>query len=249
MKKIYLGLLVALITFCTSCEFSETIYINEDGTGKMSLYFDGSELMQMAGSQMTGGREEAIDSMISVKELLSKQKIDMSKFSKEEKKQFENLGKLNMHMVMDTKKSKLNLDIFTDFDNINDLQNMYRDMNKLAELSKKSNAFGGSNPLGDINPEELTSMKYSYKNNVFKRAFKVLDKKMIDSLKGNLGQAQMILASSTYKLDYHFPRKIKSVSLKNAVIGKDGKSFTVKINFMEFMDNPEILNLEVELEK
>ncbi|MGH1383534.1 hypothetical protein [Kordia sp.] len=249
MKKIYLGLLVAIITFCTSCEFSETIYINEDGSGKMSLYFDGSEIMQMAGSQITGGREESIDSMISFKELFSKQKLDMSKLSKEEKKQLESLNRLNMHMVMDTKKSKMNLDVFMDFDNINNLQETYDGLNKLAEMSKQYGGMGNSNPLAGINPEEITSMKYSYKNNVFKRAFSVLDKKMIDSLKGNLGQAEMILASSSYKLDYHFPRKIKSVSLKDAVIGKDGKSFTVEINFMEFLDNPEVLNVEVELEK
>ncbi|MFK7747810.1 MAG: hypothetical protein AB8B65_05445, partial [Kordia sp.] len=182
MKKIYLGILAVLMVFCTSCEFSETVYINEDGSGKMSLYFDGSELMQMAGSQMTGGRDESIDSLITFKELFSKEMMSMSDLSKEEKKQLESLNRLNMHMVMDTKKSKMNLDIFMDFDNVNDLKETYDGINKLAELSKKYAGTRGSNPLASINPEELTSMDYSYNKNVFKRSFKVLDKKMVDSL-------------------------------------------------------------------
>lgn len=249
MKKIYLGLLVVLATFFTSCEFSETIYINDDGSGKVSYYLDGSELMQMMGSQMTGGREESIDSMISFKDIFRKGNLNLSKLSNDDQKKIKSLEKLNMHMVMDTKKSKFTFDIFANFKSIRDMQSMFGAMNSLNKLAQDSKVMGSKNPLSSIDPDKLTKMEYSFNNNVFKRSFQVLDKKLLDSLKQNMGQAEMLFAASTYKLNYHFPKKIKSVSVKDAVIGEDGKSFTVKINAMEFVNNPEILNLEVELEK
>jgi hypothetical protein len=83
---------------------------------------------------------------------------------------------------------------------------------------------------------------------VFKRVVAIVDQKRLDSLQGNLGQAEMMFAASSYKLEYFFPKKIKSVSLENAVIGEDGKNFTAEINFMEYVKNPQILNVEVTLE-
>lgn len=249
MKKIYLGLLVALITFCTSCEFSETIYINEDGSGNVSFYLDGSELVQMAGTQMTGGQDQLIDTAFTFKDLLKMGRSEISKLSKEEKRKLKDLEKLNMKMLLDTEKGKFNFDISSDFNSVTNLQGMFDGMNSLANLAKESGVMGNSSPIASMNPDEITKMEYSYKNNVFKRSFRVMNKKLMDSLNDNLGQAKMVFAASTYKLNYNFPRKIKSVSLKDATIGEDGKSFVIKINAMEFMNNPEVLNFEVELEK
>jgi len=94
-----------------------------------------------------------------------------------------------------------------------------------------------------------TKVDYSLKNNVFKRTVTILDKEKVAAMKDSLGQAQMMFASSGFKLNYHFPRKIKSVSLENATISEDGKSFTAEVNFMQYLTNPELLNVEVELEK
>ncbi|MEM6718384.1 MAG: hypothetical protein AAF611_03615 [Bacteroidota bacterium] len=248
MKRIYLGLLAVLLTFCTSCEFSETIYINEDGTGKMSMYLDGSELMPMIGGQISVGKWNSIDSTISFKELLKEAKMDVGKLSSADRSKVKSLEKVNMHMQIDSDKNKLNVDVFSDFKSVNDLQNMFTAMNVLGDLGAKNNKLK-SNPLSSVDVGEVSSMEYSFKNNVFKRSFRVKNEKLIDSLKQNLGQAQMLFAASTYKLDYHFPKKIKSVSVEDAVIGKDGKSFTLKVNVMDFVNNPEILNFEVELEE
>lgn len=249
MKKIYLGVLAVLLTFCTSCEFSETIYINDDGTGKMSMYLDGSELMPMMGTQMTGGEEQSIDSMISFKEMFKGNSKFLSEMSSTDRKMIKSLENLNAHMVLDTKKNKFNVDLFTDFNSVNDIQEMFGAINSLAKMAKNSNSMGTSNPLANSDFDKLTKMNYSYEKKTFKRALYITDKALMDKLRENLGQAELLLASSTYKLDYHFPEKIKSVSVDDVVMGKDGKSFTIEVNALEFVKNPEMLNLEVELEK
>ncbi|AXG68045.1 hypothetical protein KORDIASMS9_00234 [Kordia sp. SMS9] len=249
MKKMYFAVLVVLLTFCTSCEFSETIYINDDGSGKLSMYLDGSELMPMMGTQMTGGQEQSIDSMISFKDMFKGNSKFISEISDTDRKMIKSLENLNAHMVLDTKKNKFNVDLFTDFKSVNDIQEMFGAVNSLAKIAKNSNAMGSGNPLTNTNIDKLTKMNYSYDTKTFKRALNIMDKGLMDKLKENLGQAEMLLAASTYKLNYHFPRKIKSVSDENAVMAEDGKSFSVKVNALEFVNNPEMLNLEVELEK
>ncbi len=248
MKKMYFAVLIVLLTFCTSCEFSETIYINEDGTGKMSMYLDGSELMPMMKGQMPPEMSEPIDSLISFKEIMSSQKAAIVNLSKTDQEMIKSLEKLNVHVVVDADKDKLNADMYMDFSTINDLQNLFDAFSAIGKLAQTGMP-AGSVSLSSTNSDDVMTMDYTFKNNKFKRWLRVVDNKLLDSLRGQLGQAQMILASSSYKLDYHFPRKIKTVSTKDAVVGEDGKSVTVTVNALDFINDPEILNMEVELEK
>lgn len=51
-----------------SCNFTEEIHLQEDGSGKLSINFDGSEMMDMAGEEFAKSDEEPIDSIISFKD-------------------------------------------------------------------------------------------------------------------------------------------------------------------------------------
>jgi hypothetical protein len=246
MKKIYVGLVVVFLTFCTSCKFKETIRINADGTGKVSFNMDGSGLMEMAGDEMGAG--EAIDSVVSFKEILDLNRDSIAKLSVEEKTQLKKLEKFDMHMIMNAEKKQMNFDFFADFTSVDDLQDMFAAMNTASELDKGAEASNKSNPMSAFGSGDMTGTKYSYENNVFKRTVNIFDQKRLDSLQGNLGQAEMMFAASSYQLAYFFPKKIKSISLENAVISEDGKSFTAEINFMEYVKNPQILNVEITLE-
>ncbi|WP_046746232.1 hypothetical protein [Kordia zhangzhouensis] len=252
MKKIYLGLLAVCTMLLTSCHFTENIYINEDGSGKVSFDMDGSELMSMMGDEMASDEEDvAIDSIVSFKEIFDAERDSISKLSAEEQNKIKALESFNMHMLMNSKDKKMKFNMFADFNNANELQDMFKAMNTAGKMDKsqRSQAGGAGNPLASLGSDGSTKTQYSYKGNKFTRTVKVLDKEKVDSLYQNLGQAKMMFASSNYTLKYHFPKKIKSVSLENAVISEDGKSFTAEINFMEYIKNPEILNVEVELEK
>lgn len=249
MKKFFF-LLTLVVLFFTGCQFSENIYINEDGTGKMSFTMDASELMKMAGDEMAQDGEKSIDSIIHFKDFLESKKDSISKLSAEEQEKLKNLEPFSMHMKMDSKEQTMVFDLFTDFNSVSELDDLFKAMNNVSNLQGKGGVDqnDSSNPFSAIANENGSELSYSLKNNLFKRETKVKDQEMYQTLVDSMGDLSPILSSSTYKLNYHFPRKIKSVSNEDAMFSEDKKTMTLEFNFMDYLKNPELLNLEVELE-
>ena len=57
------------------------------------------------------------------------------------------------------------------------------------------------------------------------------------------------MSGITYKVKYTFPRKIKSTSVEDATFSLDGKTLELQRNFIDYMKNPDVLDIEVVLEK
>ncbi len=251
MNKFSLFVLSLILVFFTSCQFSENIYINEDGSGKMEFSFDGSELMQMAGDKMSEGSEEKeIDSTFSFKDIFEEKRDSISKLSKEEQSKLKALEDFSMHMLMSAENKKMKMELFTDFKDANELRDMFTALNSASNLQGKgtSKLNDPNNPFSSMATGGNTDLKYSYNNGVFKRTVKVKDAELQKQVTDSLGPAAMMFANSKYKLNYHFPRKIKSVSKEGALFSEDRKSVTVEYGLIEYMKDPEVMNLEVVLE-
>ena len=246
MKKIYVLSVCILLLVLSSCKFSETIYIKADGSGNMSFSFDGSQLMQMGGDSMGETADTVLDSTIVFKDFLEAKKDSIATLPEAEQEQLKALENFKMHMLMDPNTQKMVIDITTDFKNVEELEDVFKVLNKANELN--DNGAAKTSPLGNMGVTEGSEVHYSYKKNVFKRTVKVTDPELFATTKDSLGDSEMILAASTYTLNYHFPKKIKSVSLKNAMFSEDHKSFSVELNFKDYMADPESLNIEVILE-
>lgn len=244
-----LALFFLAISF-VSCQFSENIYINEDGSGKMSLVFDGTQLMKMAGDKMAEDNEKAIDSTFSFKEFLAEKKDSISKLTEEEQAKLKSLEPFNMHMVMNPETSEMKFDMFTNFKSVNELQDMFKAMNNFSNLKGKGGAKANdpNNPFSAFGDGGASNLKYEYDGKTFKRVAKITDKETYEKLSDSLGQMAAMMGSSKYKLNYHFPKPIKSVSNESAMFSADRKSFTVEFDFMDYIMDPEALNLEVVLE-
>ena len=248
MKQFFALFCLVLITTFFSCQFSENIYINEDGSGKMEFTFDGSQLMQMAGDQISESQEKAIDSTFSFKELFHTMQDSISKLPEEEQQKLKRLEPFSMHMVMNPETSIMHFDLFTDFKKVSELQDMFKAMKGFGDMSGKTPASQPNDPFSAFGADENTSLEYNYNGKTFKRTAKILDKEAYKKVTDSLGQMAVMFGSSTYKLNYHFPKRIKSVSNEKAMFTDDRKSFTVEFGFMDYMTNPEALNLEVVLE-
>lgn len=244
MKKFLLFSCISILL--SGCQFSENIYINDDGTGKMALVFDGSELMKMSGDS-TKTSEKAVDSIIVFKELLEEKKDSIAQLPVEEQESLKSLENFTMHMKIDPESQEMKFDMFTDFKNVEELQDVMAAMRKANSLGKEED--DKDNPFSSFGNSTATEMEYSFKKGVFKRKATIVDKELHQQTLDSIGEAEMMFASSTYVLNYHFPRPIKSVSNENALFSADKKSFKLEISFLEYIKNPEILNLEVELEK
>lgn len=219
--------------------------MNEDGTGRMSLSMDLSEMMAFGGEMSSDSTFTKEDTIISLKQIFEEKKDSIAKLSKSEQKRLKAMENYKIHMVSDPDENKLIVDIFTDFKDISEANDLMKGFEQ-SEGFLPGNSSSGDNEGG---PEpELMGVAYTFKKGVFKRDAFIKDverhKAQLDSLK----QAESFMSSMKYKLKYTFPRRIKKASVEDATYSLDGKTIELERNFLDYFKNPDVLDLEVELE-
>lgn len=242
--KIRLYLLALASIFFTGCQISENIYMNEDGSGKLSFDIDASGVMAMAGEEMKS--EKNMDSTFTFKELLAAKKDSISKLPEDEQARLKKMENVSVNMKMNSADKQFLISMFMDFKNANELLDMMQGVNS---MKPKQGAKDPDNPLSKIGDPSNTDLKFEFDGTNFKRTVKVKDKALLAVAKDTTGMTAMMFGGSNYTLKYHFPRKIKSVSNPSAMFSEDRKTVTVEYPFTQYIDDPEKLNLDVILEK
>ena len=248
MKQIRFWVPIFLLALVTACNFTEELYLEEDGSGKLNIHFDGSEMMAMIGAMDSTGQEKAIDSTIVFKELLEEKKDSIAQLSPEEQKKLRRLEPFTMHMVMDPEEKKMTFDLFSEFDDVsevNDAYNAFQDASAIGPTQQADSTQQG--PMGGAAPA-TTRVTYHFKKNTFKRSIEIIDEELFKKGLDSLKSAEMFLSGSTYTFKYHFPRKVKSTNVEGATFSLDGKTMTYQVDFLQMMKDPESVVLEVELE-
>lgn len=245
MNKLKFLVLSLVMVFFTSCQFSENIYINEDGSGKMEFSFDGSELMVMAGDEMAKDGEEAVDSVMSFKDMLYEKRDSISKLPKEEQEKLKALEPFSVRTLMNPETKEMKINMFADFKNVSELQNMFETLSKVQDFDN-SKAPKQDNPF-NMNSGN-TKLSYTFDGKTFTRSATIVDRDIHKMAADSLSKMSMMFTSSKYKLNYHFPRPIKSVSNDKAMFSGDRKSVTIEFGFMDYATDPESLNLTIVLE-
>ncbi len=252
MKRVSLFLQVIFaLVILVGCQFSEELHLKEDGSGKISFNFDGSEVMQMAGDKMTEGEEKVIDTLMVFKDFLEEKKDSIAQLPIEEQERLKKLENFRMHMFMNSEKKEMTFDLYSEFKNVSDLGNLFNEFKTASTLGgkKAGSSMGKQDPLSNTEGSDPTKVSYSFVNNKFKRVTEILDEEKLKQDIDSLEQMKMFMASSKYKINYHFPKKIKKISNEKALFSQDGKSFTLEVGFLEYMDNPKVLDIEVDLEE
>lgn len=239
--------LVVLLTavFLVSCHFTEEVRLEEDGSGSVSLSFDGSQLLALSDSAEVANNKVRKDSVIRFSEVLDAKRDSIRKLPAAEQERLSALRPYSLRMIRDHQAGELKFILSREFDKIDDLGdilNAFQDASILEDgeedLSMESS--------GEAYPS--TEVAYSFKGNRFTRrgyvADSALHRQRLDSLKSS----EAFLEESTYKLQLHFPRRIRSASLEGATLSMDGKTLYYEIGFLDYIKNPEKLNLEVLLE-
>ena len=85
-------ILFVALTF-VSCQITETMELNEDGTGRMSIEMDMSEVMAFGG-MIEDSTITRMDTIISMREILEEKKDSISQLSKKEQAKLKKNGKL-----------------------------------------------------------------------------------------------------------------------------------------------------------
>ena len=78
--------LLMLIFTLVSCQFTETMVIDDKGHGRMSLAIDLSDMMEMMGAMGEDSTMVKTDTMIAFKSILEEKKDSIAQLPKEEQK-------------------------------------------------------------------------------------------------------------------------------------------------------------------
>jgi hypothetical protein len=227
-----------------SCQITETIHINSDGSGTietMSLR-DEQSYMQLAGENYNS-QEKFVDTSYVFKEYIIQYAANFSKLPHAEKEIFNKFKDVNVHIKKSSFEKEFRTTISQQFNKIEAVPDLYKTQNYADDL-KYNYALSAE--------EHYYQVSYTFDGTIFKRKITITDQEelakhqeKIRLLKTQLSGLKIMQA---YVLKYHFPRKIKSFSNTQAIISEDKKSLRIEFLLADCLQNPEITAVEVVLE-
>ena len=246
IEKVRVFLVLCVSVIATSCNFTENINLNSDGSGKISFDVDASAIMEMGGEEMIGkGKSEVIDSTFTFKELLAQKKDSIAKLPAAEQAKLKKMENFAVNMKINESEKTFFFSLFSDFKSTMDLVDMMTVMKSIDEL--KSKGKGSQSPISKME-DGNTELRFSFNGKKFSRTVKVKDAVLQKQIVDSLGSIRPMLAAFNYTVKYHFPKKIKSVSAKNALFSEDRKTVTIQFPFLDYVEKPESMSFDVFLE-
>lgn len=228
----------------TSCQITETIYLNQDGTGKIEIneLRDEHSYMQLMGENYS--KEEVFkDTTYVFQDLITKHSETFSRLPSFEKAIFQKFASVKVHIKKSSFEKEFRTTIIQSFNKIEEVADLYKTEEYADDIE---------NNYALVAEEHYYSVNYTFDGSVFKRMVKITNpielKKQQDKIEGYKTQVSKFKITQPYILKYNFPRKIKSVSNSNAKINEDRKSLELKFLIADCLVNPESTSLEVILE-
>ncbi|MDX6183096.1 hypothetical protein SGQ44_13790 [Flavobacterium sp. Fl-77] len=233
-----------ILMLLTSCQITETININPDGTGKIEIteLRDENSYMQLAGENYSK-EEEFKDTTFVFKEYMIKYKENFSKYLPAEQELFQKYADTKVHIKKSSFEKEFRKTVTLKFNKVTDIPDLYKTENYADDI-KFNYALTAE--------KEYWKVAYDFDGLVFKRTVLITSQELLQKSKDEFNDMDPKYKSlklvQKYVLNYHFPRKIKVVSNHKAVISMDKKSLQLEFQLSECMQNPESTNLEVVLE-
>lgn len=241
MKK-YLFLLLLIIA--TSCQVTETLYLNEDGSGSLEIVESREEHSYMQLVKEEYSKEDVYkDTTFYFKDYYTKYAETFNRTGKEDQDAYYKYADVKVHIKKSSYEKEFKTTISQNFTKITDLVDLYKTENYADDIKFNYSLAA---------EEHYYRVRYDYVGDKFNRYVKIIDAThfknnvdYIDKLKNSYRGYKL---TQNYVLEYHFPRKIKSVSNASAKISDDKKSLKLEFLLTDCLQNPEITNLEVILE-
>lgn len=267
MKKGTLLLFLVFAFSLTSCVITESVNFNANNSGKINYRFDMSKIMTMVGNDMGGmgsaanGKSKDVDSTFSMASIYAAKKDSIAKLSKEQQEKIKKMEKFTCHMVINEKDGVFVFDMYADFKNIAEFQEMISPVSVISDVNPMGkNSVQGAAPKNDgvtyylFDGEKFSKKVAAISNDGIKSEYvKGLEKEGVsgaeaEDMSNQLVQSmEMIYQESDYIMEVSFPKKVKKVSVPNAKISEDNKKVSIRHPMKEYMESKN-LNFEVELE-
>jgi len=227
-----------------SCQVTETIHINPDGSGTIEIISlrDEQSYMQLAGENYNS-EEKFVDTSYVFKEYITQYAENFSKLPLAEKEIFNKFKDVKVHIKKSSFEKEFRTTITQTFDKIEAVPDLDKIENYADDL-KHNYALAAE--------EHFYQVSYTFDGSTFKRKIFITDQEELAKQQQKIPELRTQLAGfkivQSYVLHYHFPQKIKSVSNTQAIISEDKKSLRIEFLLADCLQNPEITAVEVVLE-
>ena len=171
--------------------------LNEDGSGRMTIEMDLSEMMAIGGDMTEDSTMVKQDSIISFKDLFDEKRDSIAQLSESEQKRLKAMENYKLRMLTDPEENIMKVSIFTDFNSVSEANDLLKGFEQAENVMP-----GDSNENeGSSEPEpELIGVNYSYSKGKFVRDAYIKDteshKVQMDSLK----QIESFMGGTMYKI-------------------------------------------------
>lgn len=241
MKR-YLFLLLILLT--ASCQVTETLHLNSDGSGSIEVVDLRDEYSYMQLAKEEYSKEDIFkDTTYVFADYFKKYAETFARTPTEDQNVYLRYSDVKVHIKKSSYEKEFKTTVSQNFKKATDIVDLYK-AEDYADNIKKNYALSAE--------EHYYKVHYDYVGNRFNRIVKITDsiqlKKEFEKIEKYKTYYKGHKLVQTYVLDYHFPRKIQSVSNSLAKISDDRKSLSLQFLITDCKQNPEITNLEVVLE-
>jgi hypothetical protein len=241
MKK-YFFLFLVLLT--VSCQVTETLQLNSDGSGIIKVEYLRDEHSYMQIAKENYSKEDIYrDTTYVFGDYIKKHQETFSRTPVADQKVFLTYSDVKVHK----KESSYDKEFRTTY-----TQN-FQKASDIVDLSKTDHYIDDIKNNYALSAEEhYYKVCYDYTGNRFNRIVTIIDtleqKKEFDKIEELKAKYKGYKIAQNYVLNYHFPRKIQSVSNPLAKISDDRKSLSLQFLLFDCLQNPVSTNLEVVLE-
>lgn len=231
----------------TSCQITETILINNDGSGTVFIdkvrdenFFQRIESINKI---IQDDAEIFVDTTYIFSDIIKKHAKTFYLATEKDQKVFLKYLNVKVQTIKNSYIKENRQRISQNFSNTNQIADLYKTNEYISDII---------NNYALAAEEHYYAVSYNFDGTVFNRVVKITSddfhKKEIENVDNYMKQLMPYKPVQNYTLNYTFPRKIKSVSNKNAKISDDKTTLTANFLLSDCLKNPEITNLEVVLE-
>ncbi|KAF2515176.1 hypothetical protein [Flavobacterium foetidum] len=237
-------LIVLLLILASSCQITETITINPDGSGSIELeqFREENSYIQLAGEEYS--KENVFqDTTYVFRDYISKYKENFLQYKPNEQQLFQKYANVKTHIKRSSFEKEFRTSFKLDFNKVSEIPDLFKTEDYASDIQHN---------YALTAERHYFRIGYSFDGKTFKRSVSIINNLELEKAKEQSENFEKKYGSSkleqSYILRYNFPKKIKSVSNSKVIINSDKKSLTLEFKLSDCLGNPEITNLEVVLE-
>lgn len=233
-----------LILINVSCQVTETIHLNSDGSGIIEVTNLREEHSYMQIAKENYSKEDIYkDTTYVFGDYIKKHQETFSRTPVADQKVFLTYSNVKVHRKASSYEKEFRTTYTQNFQKASDIVDLSKTDHYIDDI-KNNYALSAE--------EHYYKVCYDYTGNRFNRTVTIIDtleqKKEFDKIEEIKAKYKGYKLVQNYVLNYHFPRKIQSVSNPFAKISDDRKSLSLQFLLSDCLQNPISTNLEVVLE-